>query len=99
MGQIRMDIPPRLSRTIDVWLKHNHTGYFLINSRGGILSENGLGKIIKRIFTKDDRSATINTIRHIFETENINLLRRKKEQEFAKKMLHSDGMQLQYAKF
>ena len=99
MGRVRMDIPPRLSRTIDVWLKHNHTGYFLINSRGGPLSENGLGKIIKRIFTKDGKSATVNIIRHIFETENINLPRRKREQEFAKKMLHSDSMQLQYAKF
>jgi len=64
-----------------------------------VMTENALGRAIKRIFTIGDRSATINIIRHINESENINIDRRKKEQNFAMKLLHSDNTQLNYAKY
>jgi len=95
-GKVRIDIPPKINNIIN---KLNPNEYFLMTINDKVMTENALGRAIKRIFTKDGRSATINIIRHINESENINIDRRKKEQNFAMKLLHSDNTQLNYAKY
>ena len=99
MGRITIPIPPKVNNAINALLKHNQSEYFLTTINGKVMTENALGRAIKRIFTIGDRSATINIIRHINESENIDLTRRKHEKELAFKLLHSDNMQLQYAKY
>ena len=99
MGKITIPIPERVNTAINSLLKHNQSEYFLTTINGKVMTENALGRAIKRIFTIDERSATVNIIRHINESENIDLTRRKHEKQLAFKLLHSDNMQLQYAKY
>ncbi len=95
-GKVRINIPPKINNVIN---KLNPQEYLLMTINNKVMTENALGRAIKRIFTIGDRSATINIIRHINESENINIDRRKKEQNFAMKLLHSDNTQLNYAKY
>lgn len=99
MGKVTIPIPERVNTAINALLKHNKTDIFLTTINGKVMTENALGRAIKRIFTIGDKSATINIIRHVCESENINIDRRKKEKELAFKLLHSDNQQLQYAKY
>lgn len=99
MGKIIIQIPEKVNIAINALLKHNQSEYFLTTINYKMMTENALGRAIKRIFTIGDKSATINIIRHICETENINIDRRKIEKEHAFKLLHSDAQQLQYAKY
>jgi len=99
MGKITIPIPEKVNTAINALLKHNKTDIFLTTINGKVMTENALGRAIKRIFTIGDKSATVNIIRHVCESENIDLTRRKHEKELAFKLLHSDNQQLQYAKF
>lgn len=99
MGKIIIPIPTNVNTAINALLKHNKSEYFLTTINDKMMTDNALGRAIKRIFTIGDKSLTINIIRHICETENINLDRRKIEKEHAFKLLHSDSQQLKYAKY
>lgn len=99
MGKIKIPIPEKVNTAINALLKHNKSEIFLTTINGKVMTENALGRAIKRIFTIGDKSATINIIRHVCESENINIDRRKHEKQMAFKLLHSDTQQLQYAKY
>jgi len=99
MGKITIPIPPRVNTAINALLKHNQSEVFLTTLHGKVMTENALGRAIKRIFTIGDKSATVNIIRHVCESENIDIDRRKREKQLAFKLLHSDTQQLQYAKY
>ena len=101
-GKTTMKVLPPLNKVINLWLKVNKTDNFIPNSRGGELSSNSLGKLIPTVFDIADKHITLNTIRHIYITDKIDIDAVKREEDkkakLAAQMLHSVSMQKQYAK-
>ena len=62
------------------------------------MSRNSLGKQIPIIFEASGKHITLNQIRHIYISENIDIQKTKQQQDLAKNMMHSTGTQLNYAK-
>ena len=90
-GTQKVECPPRLVKAIkDLQLKE---GDSLLG-----LTENGLGKRIKKIFKMGDKEPTLNDIRHIWATENVDMEYEKKTASLAGAMAHSKSQQLNYTK-
>jgi len=53
---------------------------------------------MKAVFAGTGKHVTINLLRHIWITEGMDLEQRKREKELAGSMMHSLGMQENYAK-
>jgi hypothetical protein len=96
--KIELEIPKKLNTIINLWLKYNKTNNFLINSQNKVMSANGLGKQLSRIFTCNNKVATLNLIRHIYITEKVDLQKIKDNKELAKKMGHNTNTQEQYCR-
>ena len=62
------------------------------------MSENTLSKYIVKVFDPSGKHITLNLLRHIFISENVDLEKIKKEKETAEKMMHSSDMQKDYVK-
>lgn len=62
------------------------------------MTRNSLGKQIPQIFEETGKHITLNQIRHIYISENIDIEKTKQQNELAKQMMHSTGTQLTYAK-
>ena len=92
-GQQTLRIPSKLNSIINIWLKYNDTGNFLLNNRREMLSANGLGKAITRIFKPTGKNVTINLLRSIYISENVDMKALKKSEELAKDMMHSPAVQ------
>ena len=92
-GQQTIKIPPKLNTIINMWLKYNDTGNFLLNNRGEMLSPNGLGKMISKVFKPTGKNITINLLRSIYISENVNLDVVKKNAAIADAMMHSTAVQ------
>lgn len=92
-GKKDLLIPKEINSIINMWLKVNSTDNFLLNTKGEGMTANGLGKYIKKIFKKTGKEITINLLRNIFVTENVNLDVLKKNQEIADAMNHTTGTQ------
>ena len=92
-GQQTLRIPSKLNSIINIWLKYNDTGNFLLNNRREMLSANGLGKSITRIFKPTGKNITINLLRSIYISENVDMKALKKSEELAKDMMHSPAVQ------
>ncbi len=92
-GQQTLRIPSKLNSIINLWLKYNDTGNFLLNNRREMLSANGLGKAITRIFKPTGKNITINLLRSIYISENVDMKALKKSEELAKDMMHSPAVQ------
>lgn len=92
-GKKEVLIPKDINTIINMWLKVNDSKDFLLNSRGGELSSNGLGKYISKIFKDTGKKITINLLRSIYISENVNLDVLKKNAEIADGMNH--GVQVQ----
>ena len=97
-GKIRQPINLKLSKVLNLWLKHNDSDNLLLSRNGKPMTSNSLGKAITRIFNIEGKRITLNLIRHVFISENINLERKKKEAELAQAMHHTTDQQTQYAK-
>ena len=102
LGKQIVKIEPALNKVINIWLRVNTTDNFLTNKTGAELSSNSLGKMISKVFDIKDKHITLNTIRHIYISDKIDIDRIKRENEekekLANSMLHSAGMQKHYAK-
>ena len=92
-GQQTLRIPSKLNSIINIWLKYNDTGNFLLNNRREMLSSNGLGKAITRIFKPTGKNVTINLLRSIYISENVDLDVVKKNAAIANAMMHSTDVQ------
>tara|TARA_R110000796_G_scaffold174662_1_gene291621 strand:- start:2322 stop:3242 length:921 start_codon:yes stop_codon:yes gene_type:complete len=92
-GQQTLRIPSKLNSIINLWLKYNDTGNFLLNNRKEMLSANGLGKAITRIMKPTGKNITINLLRSIYISENVDMKALKKSEELAKDMMHSPAVQ------
>ena len=93
-----VDLNSPLNKIMNIWLKHNKSGYLLINNRGGKLTSNGLGKLIPKVFETTNKHITLNLIRHIYISENVDLDAINKAKKLAEDMLHSSSTQVDYIK-
>ena len=62
------------------------------------MNANQLGKFITKAFDFTGKKITLNLLRHVYISENIDLEAIKKGQQLAKDMHHSTGVQEMYAK-
>ena len=92
-GAQTINIPPKLNTIINMWLKWNDSNFFLLNNRKEVLSANGLGKMISRIFSPTGKNITINLLRSIYISENVNIDAIKASEKMANDMMHSTSVQ------
>ena len=92
-GKKEIPISPKLNTLLNEFLKYNIEDYFLLNNRGTVLSPNGLGKAITRIFKPTGKNITINLLRHIFISNNVDMDALKKAESLAEQMHHSTSTQ------
>jgi hypothetical protein len=101
-GTQTLEIPSKLNSILNIYLKYNDTGDWLLkNKSGGKLSRNGLTKFITKSFNiGKGRGKKIGSslLRHIYITENIDLKAYRKMKETAEKMGHSVKEQHNYNK-
>ena len=97
-GKIVQPINKELNTIINKWLKVNKTDNFLIDQKGHPMNANQLGKFITKAFDFTHKKITLNLLRHVYISENIDLEAIKKGQQLAKDMHHSTGVQEMYAK-
>jgi len=98
MGEREIKINTKLNTILNIWLTHNKTGNFLLNSKGEIMNENALSKYIKKVFKPTGKDITLNLLRHIYISSHIDLEAMKKQKQLADSMLHSGEQQIDYAK-
>ena len=98
-GSLDIEAPEELSDIINLWLMHNTTDWFLLNSKYAPMSADSLGKFISKVFSKKDKKVTINIIRHVYITEKFNVVDGDERSKTAKIMGHSLSTQNEYAKY
>ena len=92
-GSKEVLIPKDLNSVINLWLQVNKGDDFLYNVKGQNMTSNGLGKYITKIFKPTGKSITLNLLRNIYVSENIDLDAVKKAKEIASAMDHSESTQ------
>ena len=92
-GKKEVLISKELNSIINNWLKINTSEHFLLNSRGQAMTPNGLGKYITMIFKGTGKKITVNLLRNIFISENIDLEAIKKQKQIANEMDHATNTQ------
>lgn len=92
-GSKEMLIPKDLNSVINIWLQVNKGDDFLYNSKRENMTSNGLGKYITKIFKPTGKNITLNLLRNIYVSENIDLDSVKKAKEIAAAMDHSESTQ------
>ena len=105
IGKKRLDVSPPLNKIINLWLKHNKSGYYLVmKDRKRPLNPNGITKYLNKIFMKrTNKKIGSSLIRHIViskvtENQPTILEEEKKAQDIEDKFLHSGGMNKLYRK-
>tara|TARA_R110000787_G_scaffold158123_1_gene272050 strand:- start:11966 stop:12961 length:996 start_codon:yes stop_codon:yes gene_type:complete len=95
-GRKVVRVGDELYEVLKLWLIYrNNPIDLLVNTRDKPLSRNNLGKYITEAFSIYNNKLSVDTLRHIFISENINLGNSKK---YAKLMMHSIEEQQQYWK-
>ena len=92
-GTQEFSVPKVLNNVINLSLQFNNTGFLLLNNRGGRLSSNGLGKLIKRAFAPTNKEITLNLLRKITISELVDTDAIKKNKKLADDMGHSVNVQ------
>jgi len=83
-----IEIPPVINTTINKFLQHNDSGYFLTNTQRNVLSDNGLTKMLNRVFADTGKKISSTMIRHIYLSEKYDARQDEMEKD-SKAMLHS----------
>ena len=67
IGSKILDVPTKLNRVINLWLKHNDSGYYLVKSdKTSPMNPNGITKFLNKIFLKyTSKKISTSMIRHI----------------------------------
>ena len=99
-GQTRIPVSKPLNAVINKFLKINPNRKYLLQQKrdNKPLTRNQLGKAIPQVFKDTGKNITLNIIRHVFVSENVDLEAVKKHQDIASKMMHSGALQQEYAK-
>ena len=87
-----IQIPPVINTVINKFLQHNTSGYFLINTQRNVLSDNGLTKLINRVFANTGKKISSTMIRHIYLSEKYEARNGEMEADAAA-LMHSVGTQ------
>jgi len=105
IGRKMIEITSSLNKIINIWLKHNKSGYFLVKKdRKTPMSPNGITKYLNKIFLKrSGKKISSSMIRHIVisklsEGEPTILEEEKKNQAIEDKYLHSSAINKLYRK-
>ena len=93
IGTQSFKLSKALCKVINLYLKFNNGEYLLNNTRGHPMSANSLSKMLPLVFSKDGKNVNLNLIRKSAVNDLIDHEQLKKEQELAKSMLHSEGVQ------
>ena len=95
-GRKILRVGPELYEVLKLWLIYrNDPVDLLVNTRDKPLSRNNLGKYITEAFSIYNNKLSVDTLRHIFISENINLGNSKK---YSRLMMHSIEEQQTYWK-
>lgn len=99
-NQVRIPVSKELNKVINGFLKLNPERKYLLQKMrtASPLSRNALGKLIPIIFAATGKNVTLNIIRHVYISEQVDLEALKKFKEISKNMLHSSSTQQDYAK-
>ena len=107
-GKQEFLVDKKLNKIIEDWLKIREITLesveqpFIINSKGGALSANGLGKMIKTAFEPTgNKHVTVNILRHVYDSEVIGveeIEKSKERKKVAEAMGHTVKSQLNYIK-
>ena len=105
IGKKKLDITPSLNKIINLWLKHNKSGYYLVKTdRKTPMNPNNITKYLNKLFVKKTgKKIGSSLIRHIVIsklTENEPTIEEeeKKEKDIENKFLHSKEMNKLYRK-
>ncbi len=104
LGTKKININTDTGNIIKLWLRHNKTGYFLINGQGRPLTPNHLTKYLKHIFqTHMGKDISSSMIRHIMIThfqEGTPTIKQdaEKEKQIENMFQHSSRMNNLYRK-
>ena len=97
IGLQKISIKKNLNTVLNLWLKHNRTKHFLLDSRGHKMSRNSLSKYLCKVFEKTGSNISANMLRHIYLSEKYgNETTYKEKQEDADAMAHSVQVQQQH---
>lgn len=69
-----LNVTPKLNKVINLWLKHNNSGYYLVKSdRKTPMSPNNITKFLNKIFIKnaDGKKISSSMIRHIIISNDL----------------------------
>ena len=96
---VAIPVNKELNTVINKFLKLNPERKYLLQNKEGLpISRNNLGKTITKIFAATGKQVSINIIRHVYISENVDMEAVKKSKEMAKSMLHDTSTQIDYAK-
>ena len=96
---IEIKVNKQLNTVINKFLKLNPNRKYLLQNKQGLpLTRNNLGKKLPVIFKDTGKHVTLNIIRHVYISENIDIQKCKETKDLAKCMMHSSDVQLNYAK-
>tara|TARA_R110002073_G_scaffold17096_1_gene64850 strand:+ start:76 stop:1020 length:945 start_codon:yes stop_codon:yes gene_type:complete len=87
-----IEIPTIINSVINKWLSHNTTGYFLVNTQRNMLTDNGLTKLLNKVFADTGKKISSTMIRHIYLSGKYDANQEEMEKDAAA-MLHSVGTQ------
>tara|TARA_R110001606_G_scaffold7906_1_gene34481 strand:+ start:766 stop:1722 length:957 start_codon:yes stop_codon:yes gene_type:complete len=96
-GEKIIAVSAPVNKILNVWLHYNKNDFLLLNNRKEPLSDNGLTKLLQSVFAPTGKNISVSMLRHIFITEKFPADLDKKK-ELANLMLHSVGLQNEYAK-
>jgi len=95
-GRKIISVGSELYEVLKLWIMYrNNPTHLLVNTRDKPLSKNNLSKYITEAFSIYNNKLSVDTLRHVFISDNVNLGNSKK---YAKLMCHSIEEQQQYWK-
>lgn len=97
-GENVVKVGKKLNSVLNIWLKFNKNESLLLNTRGGALSSNGLGKQIRLAFISTGKDVSVNILRHVFLSEKYPREKADEREVDAKLMGHSVEQQKDYSK-
>jgi hypothetical protein len=89
----------KLSKLLDEWIELNPSNYLFVNKEGsGAVKANTFQSWIPKAFEPSGKKITLNTIRHIWISDNVDYKILEKNAELADAMGHSPATQKNYIK-
>ena len=97
-GRVDKPINKELNSILNLYLKYHKSKYLILDAKGNPITANGLGKLITSSFDFTGKKVTLNLLRHVYISSKIDLHAIKASKKMANDMMHSIGMQEDYAK-